>query len=171
MHTCPYLAKECILPPLLAVPYKSLKTSFRCLSPVLASKFLAWRKKNNIRGKWSSSWSFCNFHLLPSCLGQYVMICATSLQRERSKLSASVTGRWAWTKQWSTALVHCVKHEKIFEQVAIQTDDGCSSWWQDPCCCLWHGAGHYQPLRNWNWSRHLQLLWVLAICHHLFQLT
>jgi hypothetical protein len=68
----------------------SLKASFRCLSPFLASKFLAWWKKNNIRGKWGSSWSFCNFHLLPSCLGQYVMICTTSLQSERSKSSAVV---------------------------------------------------------------------------------
>jgi hypothetical protein len=28
-----------------------------------------------------------------------------------------ITGRLAWTKQWWTALVHCMKHEKIFEQV------------------------------------------------------
>jgi DNA-binding transcriptional regulator GbsR (MarR family) len=28
-----------------------------------------------------------------------------------------ITGRLAWTKQWWTALVHCIKHEKIFKQV------------------------------------------------------
>jgi hypothetical protein len=58
--------------------------------PSGASKFLAWWKKNNIRGNCSSSWSFCNFHLLPSCLGHYVMICATRLWSKSSKSSASL---------------------------------------------------------------------------------
>jgi hypothetical protein len=43
-------------------------------------------------------------------------MCTTSLQRKRSKI-ISITGKGAWTKQWWTTLVHCVKHEKIFEQI------------------------------------------------------
>jgi hypothetical protein len=49
----------------------------------------------------------------------------------------------------------------------IQTDDGCSSWWLDPCCCLGQCAWHY-PLRNWNWSHRVGLLQVLALCCHCF---
>jgi hypothetical protein len=45
------------------------------------------------------------------------MICATSLQGKRSKSLASLGDEPGVTKQWWTTLVHCMKHEKIFEQV------------------------------------------------------
>jgi hypothetical protein len=52
---CPYLAKECILPPLLAVPCDILENILQVPLSSPGIKVLGMTKKNNIRGKWSSS--------------------------------------------------------------------------------------------------------------------
>jgi hypothetical protein len=55
MHTCPYLAKEGILPPVLAIPCNVLENILQVPLSGPSIKVLGMTKKNNIRGKWSSS--------------------------------------------------------------------------------------------------------------------
>jgi hypothetical protein len=51
-----------------------LKKSFRSLSPLLASKFWAWRKNTSAITKCSCLWSFCSFQLLRSSRRQYEVL-------------------------------------------------------------------------------------------------
>ncbi len=116
MHRSPYLAKECILPPLLAVPCNILENILQVPLSGPGIKVLSMTKEEQHKRKVEQLKKF----LQPPLVALLSRAVHNDLRHQfvkRKEQIIHITGRRAWTKQWSTALVHYVKHEKIFEQV------------------------------------------------------
>jgi hypothetical protein len=120
MHTCPHLVKECILPPLLAVPCDILENILQVPLSSPGIKVLGMTKEEQHKRKVEQLMEFLQLPLV-ALLSRAIRNDLCHQFAKRKEQIIGITGRRAWTKQWWTTLVHCVKHEKIFEQIYKQT--------------------------------------------------